>query len=178
MNTEDERREEIQSAVARNSLRFDNELVSANGKRREHRQSHSLYLRLGTLIPYSSPEQFEYLSTELTPAESEPCHCFSCLKRARRERKKFTVRRMPGKIAHLVPMQRFDSIMVRRTLSLAKPSNPDYHPSTSNKSAHVVTASVEVKSASNDGHAPLLVGIQFLAFRTKVYIHQFIETIL
>ena len=35
MNTEDERREEIQSAVARNSIRFDNELVSANGKRSE-----------------------------------------------------------------------------------------------------------------------------------------------
>ena len=31
MNTEDERREEIQSAVARNSLRFDSELISPNG---------------------------------------------------------------------------------------------------------------------------------------------------
>lgn len=32
MNTEDERREEIQSAVARNSLRFDSDLLSPNGK--------------------------------------------------------------------------------------------------------------------------------------------------
>ena len=31
MNTEDERREEIQSAVARNSLRFDSDLISPNG---------------------------------------------------------------------------------------------------------------------------------------------------
>ena len=32
MNTEDERREEIQSAVARSSLRFDSDLISPNGK--------------------------------------------------------------------------------------------------------------------------------------------------
>jgi potassium channel subfamily K member 9 len=32
MNTEDERREEIQSAVARNSLRFDSDLISPNGR--------------------------------------------------------------------------------------------------------------------------------------------------
>jgi potassium channel subfamily K protein 9 len=32
MNTEDERREEIQSAVARNSLRYDSDLISPNGK--------------------------------------------------------------------------------------------------------------------------------------------------
>lgn len=31
MNTEDERREEIQSAVARNSLRYDSDLISPNG---------------------------------------------------------------------------------------------------------------------------------------------------
>ena len=60
---------------------------------------------------------------------------------------------MPGKIGHLVPMQRFDSIMIRRTLSLAKPSSPDYHPGTSNKSAQMVTTYVEVKATSNDEHA-------------------------
>ena len=32
MNTEDERREEIQSAVARSSLRFGSDIISANGK--------------------------------------------------------------------------------------------------------------------------------------------------
>jgi hypothetical protein len=31
MNTEDERREEIQSAVARSSLRFDSDIISPNG---------------------------------------------------------------------------------------------------------------------------------------------------
>jgi potassium channel subfamily K protein len=35
MNTEDERREEIQSAVARNSLRYDSDLISPNGKIRK-----------------------------------------------------------------------------------------------------------------------------------------------
>jgi hypothetical protein len=34
---------------------------------------------------------------------------------------------MPGKIAHLVPMQRFDSSALKRTLSVGKPSNTDYH---------------------------------------------------
>ena len=80
----------------------------------------------GTLISFPSPEHFEYLSTELTPSESEPCHCFSCFKRSRKDRKKFTVRRMPGKVTHLVPMQRFDSIIVRRAVSITKPSTTDY----------------------------------------------------
>jgi hypothetical protein len=31
MNTEDERREEIQSAVARSSLRYDSDIISPNG---------------------------------------------------------------------------------------------------------------------------------------------------
>jgi len=31
MNTEDERREEIQSAVARNSLRYDSDYINPNG---------------------------------------------------------------------------------------------------------------------------------------------------
>jgi potassium channel subfamily K protein len=35
MNTEDERREEIQSAVARNSLRYDSDFISPNGKIRK-----------------------------------------------------------------------------------------------------------------------------------------------
>jgi hypothetical protein len=34
---------------------------------------------------------------------------------------------MPGKIAHLVPMQRFDPTMMKRTLLTAKPSNNDHH---------------------------------------------------
>ena len=33
MNTEDERREEIQSAVARSSLKYENDLINCNGKR-------------------------------------------------------------------------------------------------------------------------------------------------
>ncbi|CAF0813504.1 unnamed protein product [Rotaria sp. Silwood1] len=134
MNTEDERREEIQSAVARNSLRFDSDLISPNG----------------TLIPYPSPDQFEYLSTELTPCESEPCHCFSCLKRKKKDRKKFTVRRMPGKIAHLVPMQRLDSIIVRRAFSMAKPSNTDYHLQMPTKLPPMTTTSAFGGKSSTD----------------------------
>ncbi len=34
MNTEDERREEIQSAVARSSLRYDSDIISPNGMKK------------------------------------------------------------------------------------------------------------------------------------------------
>ncbi|CAF1099280.1 unnamed protein product [Adineta steineri] len=134
MNTEDERREEIQSAVARNSLHFDSDIITPNG----------------TLIPYPSPEHFEYLSTELTPSESEPCHCCSCFKPKKKERKKFTVRRMPGKVAHLVPMQRFDSIIVRRTISMGKPSSNDYHLQTPTKPPQLTMRSTSKNKSSFD----------------------------
>jgi hypothetical protein len=55
---------------------------------------------------------------------------------------------MPGKIAHLVPMQRFDSIMVRRTLAVGKPSNTDYHSST--KLPPITTTSVLGAKSSTD----------------------------
>ncbi|CAF3861416.1 unnamed protein product [Rotaria sp. Silwood2] len=128
MNTEDERREEIQSAVARNSLRFDSDIISPNG----------------ALIPSLISDQYDYLSTELTPSESEPCHCCSCFKRKKKDRKKFTVRRMPGKIAHLVPMQRFDSVMMKKVLSDAKPSNTDYYLHASTKLSSMPTTSAHV----------------------------------
>ncbi|UJR23702.1 hypothetical protein I4U23_026683 [Adineta vaga] len=138
MNTEDERREEIQSAVARSSLRFGSDIISANG----------------TLIPTFSPDQLEYLSTELTPSESEPCHCCSCFMRRRKERKKFTVRRMPGKVAHLVPMQRFDSGTTKRSLSVAKPSNTDFNLSSSMKIPTMTRTSVDNPSLANRSPPP------------------------
>ncbi|CAF0877609.1 unnamed protein product [Adineta ricciae] len=130
MNTEDERREEIQSAVARSSLRFGSDIISANG----------------TLIPSLTADQLEYLSTELTPSESEPCHCCSCFMRRRKERKKFTVRRMPGKIAHLVPMQRFDSSAPKRNLSVAKPSITDLTVPLATKMSTMINASTDSPS--------------------------------
>ncbi|CAF3425347.1 unnamed protein product [Rotaria sp. Silwood1] len=125
MNTEDERREEIQSAVARNSLRFDSDIINPNG----------------VLMPSLISDQYEYLSAELTPSESEPCNCCSCFKRKKKDRKKFTVRRMPGKVAHLVPMQRFDSVMMKKVLSEAKPSNTDYYLHSSTKLSSMPTTS-------------------------------------
>ncbi|CAF1608179.1 unnamed protein product, partial [Didymodactylos carnosus] len=91
MNTEDERREEIESQV-RNSLRFDSDIITANGD-----------LRI-------LAEHLEYLSNT---SDSKPCNCFGCLKR---KKKRYTVRRSPGKIAHLIPLQRMDSIMTRTRL--------------------------------------------------------------
>jgi hypothetical protein len=60
---------------------------------------------------------------------------------------------MPGKIAHLVPMQRFDSVTVRRTLSTAKPSNPDYQLPT--KLPPTTTSALGPKSSTDD--SPLIV---------------------
>ncbi|CAF3762207.1 unnamed protein product [Adineta steineri] len=146
MNTEDERREEIQSAVARSSLRFGSDIISANG----------------TLIPSLTPDQFDYLSAELTPPESEPCHCCACFIRRKRERKKFTVRRMPGKIAHLVPMQRFDSNTTKQNLSVAKPSNTDFHIHSPTKSPPMTTATsiFSAKTSLDDPPPPSFSSIQ------------------
>lgn len=44
MNTEDERREEIQSAVARNSIHFDGDLITPNGEIRLVRTAHAASL--------------------------------------------------------------------------------------------------------------------------------------
>jgi len=106
------------------------------------KQNPSNILYLGTLIPSLSPDQFDYLSTELTASESEPCQCCSCFIRKRKDRKKFTVRRMPGKIAHLVPMQRFDSIMMKRNVSVGKPSNTDFHLQSPTKLPPITTTSL------------------------------------
>jgi hypothetical protein len=153
MNTEDERREEIQSAVARSSLRFDSDIISPNGRYIETKLFSNFLSSssLGTLLPSLTPDQFEFLSTELTSAESEPCHCFSCFKRRRKERKKFTVRRMPGKIAHLVPMQRFDPTFLKPTSSMIKPSNTDFH---LHSPPITTTLALGVKSSLDD--APMM----------------------
>jgi len=113
MNTEDERREEIQSAVARSSLKFESDLLNPNG----------------TFLPSIGAEPLELISTELTPSESEPCSCFSCFKRSKRDRKKFTVRRMPSKVAHLVPMKRIESNSIKQD----QPSTHDSHHSSTRK---------------------------------------------
>jgi hypothetical protein len=47
---------------------------------------------------------------------------------------------MPGKIAHLVPMQRFDPTM-KRTLPIIKPSNTDYHHNSSTNIPPITTTS-------------------------------------
>jgi hypothetical protein len=60
---------------------------------------------------------------------------------------------MPGKIAHLVPMQRFDSVIARRTLLMAKPSNPDYQLPT--KLPPATTSALGPKSSTDD--SPLTV---------------------
>ena len=118
----------------------------------------SLFSRcLGTFIPSLIPDQFDYLSTELTPSESEPCHCCSCFVRRRKERKKFTVRRMPGKIAHLVPMQRLDSVTTKRNFLTTKPSNPDHQlPTTTTTSNFETKKSFEDPSITTRSSPPQL----------------------
>jgi hypothetical protein len=43
MNTEDERREEIQSAVARSSLRYDSDIISPNGIKKKEKTSQIIF---------------------------------------------------------------------------------------------------------------------------------------
>ncbi|CAF1461501.1 unnamed protein product [Didymodactylos carnosus] len=105
MNTEDERREEIESQV-RNSLRFDSDVITtANGD-----------LRI-------LAEHLEYLSNT---SDSKPCNCFGCLKR---KKKRYTVRRSPGKIAHLIPLQRMDSVITGTRLRAATGQQESIHAS-------------------------------------------------
>lgn len=127
MNTEDERREEIQSAVARSSLRYESGHITPNGK---------IYCLVcdfwsfesssGTLLSpiYSNP--VDVIAIDPNKSDCGSCRCWAFLMRRKRERKKFTVRRMPGKIAHLVPLQRFDSVVSKENLSMAKPSFSDF----------------------------------------------------
>jgi len=44
MNTEDERREEIQSAVARSSLRFDGDIISPNGLKKYKKKFSNIFV--------------------------------------------------------------------------------------------------------------------------------------
>ncbi len=113
---------------------------------------------LGTFIPSLIPDQYDFSSTELTPAESEPCHCCSCFIRKKKERKKFTVRRMPGKIAHLVPMQRFDPTMMKRTLSIGKPSNTNYHQHSPTKLPPNTTITTSPLGAKTSLDNPSIIG--------------------
>jgi hypothetical protein len=115
-------------------------------------------LYLGTFIPSLIPDQYDFSSTELTPAESEPCHCCSCFIRKKKERKKFTVRRMPGKIAHLVPMQRFDPTMMKRTLSIGKPSNTNYHQHSPTKLPPNTTITTSPLGAKTSLDNPSIIG--------------------
>jgi hypothetical protein len=63
---------------------------------------------------------------------------------------------MPGKIAHLVPMQRFDSSMMKRTLPISKPSNADYYLNLPTKAPPITTTSpLEVKTSLDD---PSMIG--------------------
>ena len=60
---------------------------------------------------------------------------------------------MPGKIAHLVPMERFDSIQFKRNISFVKPSISNFHSQSSNKltSTMPTTApNLEMKSSVDD----------------------------
>jgi hypothetical protein len=60
---------------------------------------------------------------------------------------------MPGKIAHLVPMQRFDAVMMKRTLT-GKPSNTDYNPHSPPKLPPTTTTSTRGAKTSLDEPPP------------------------
>lgn len=88
MNTEDERRQEIEAAAAaRTAVRLEGDVITANGS-----------------IISGQQENPEY--SDLTSV----CSC-SCYNFRARGKHRYTVTRSPGKINHLLPMQTLNSQM-------------------------------------------------------------------
>lgn len=84
MNTEDERREEIEAAAAaRTAVRLEGDVITANGS-----------------IISGQQETPEYRDNDLTSVCSCTCYNFRA-----RGKHRYTVTRSPGKISHLLPMQ-------------------------------------------------------------------------
>lgn len=58
---------------------------------------------------------------------------------------------MPGKIAHLVPVQRFDSFAMKKMLSEQRPSDSNYHMNSTTKlSPNSIAPNQEVKTSMDD----------------------------
>ncbi|KAK2154611.1 hypothetical protein LSH36_263g03010 [Paralvinella palmiformis] len=86
MNTEDERKDELEAAAAsRTAVRLEGDIITANGS-----------------IISGNQENPEY--SDLTSVCSCTCYNFRA-----RGRHRYTVTRSPGKIAHLLPLQPFDA---------------------------------------------------------------------
>ncbi|KAI0210368.1 Two pore potassium channel protein sup-9, partial [Lamellibrachia satsuma] len=84
MNTEDERKEEMQAAAAaRTAVRLEGDVITANG----------------------SVQQTAVAATDYTDLTSV-CSC-SCYNFRSTAKHRYTVTRSPGKISHLLPMQTF-----------------------------------------------------------------------
>ncbi len=89
MNTEDERRQEIEAAAAaQTAVRLEGDVITSNGS-----------------IISGHQENPEY--SDLTSV----CSC-SCYNFRARGKRRFTVTRSPGKISHLLPMQTLNSGVV------------------------------------------------------------------
>ena len=86
MNTEDERKDELEAAAAsRTAVRLEGDIITANGS-----------------IISGNQENPEY--SDLTSVCSCTCYNFRA-----RGRHRYTVTRSPGKIAHLLPLQSYDA---------------------------------------------------------------------
>ncbi len=84
MNTEDERREEMEAAAAaRTAVRLEGDVITANGSIISGQQEHPEY-------------------SDITSVCS--CSCYNLRARARGKAHRYTVTRSPGKIGHLLPM--------------------------------------------------------------------------
>ena len=101
MNTEDERKEELQAAAAaRSAVRLEGDVITANGS------------VIGSIMSGQQPQQQQQQqentavgATDYTDLTSV-CSC-SCYNFRSTAKHRYTVTRSPGKIAHLLPMQTF-----------------------------------------------------------------------
>ena len=100
MNTEDERKDEIEAAAAsRSAVRLEGDVITANGS-----------------IISGQQENPEY--SDLTSVCSCTCYNFRA-----RGKHRYTVTRSPGKISHLLPMQNMNPNMREDLISYAEDSN-------------------------------------------------------
>ncbi|XP_012060161.1 PREDICTED: two pore potassium channel protein sup-9 [Atta cephalotes] len=95
MNTEDERRDEAEALqAAQGAVRLEGDVITANGS-------------------ILSGQIGNHGNTMSLDDEASVCSCRCSGFQRKRRRPRFTVRRSPGKISHLLPMQQLSALSVR-----------------------------------------------------------------
>ncbi|KYM95198.1 Two pore potassium channel protein sup-9 [Cyphomyrmex costatus] len=105
MNTEDERRDEAEALqAAQGAVRLEGDVITANGS-----------ILSGQIGNHGNAMSLD--------DEASVCSCRCSGFQRKRRRPRFTVRRSPGKISHLLPMQQLSALSVRGDLRSSQNSS-------------------------------------------------------